>query len=73
MANIKKTTTPEQDGVFIDQVNANYQKRKEAREQAAKARRAELERIHRVNRRVAVWGTVGSAAVLVAGFAAWFI
>ena len=73
MANIKKPTTLEIEDVFTQQVNANYKRYKELRERAAESRRAELERMHRASRRVAVWGTVGSVAVLVAGFATWFI
>ena len=69
MANIKKAATPELEDVFIEQVNSNYLRRKQAREKAAKQRQEELRRM----RRVAVWGTVGSVAVLVAGFATWFI
>lgn len=73
MANIKKAATPELEDVFIEQVNSNYLRRKQAREKAAKQRQEELRRMHRASRRVAVWGTVGSVAVLVAGFATWFI
>lgn len=73
MANIKKAATPELEDVFIEQVNSNYLRRKQAREKAAKQRQEELRRMHQANRRVAVWGTVGSVAVLVAGFATWFI
>ena len=73
MANIKKAATPELEDVFIEQVNSNYLRRKQAREKAAKQRQDELTRMHRNNRRIAIWGTLGAIVVLVAGFATWFI
>lgn len=73
MANIKKAAAVDLEDVFTQQVNANYKRRKAAREKAAKARREELERMRRNSKIIAVWGTAGSVAVLVAGFAMWFI
>ena len=73
MANIKKAVTSEIEDVFIDQVNANYKKAKEAREKAAKERKEELARMYRNSRRIALWGTLGAVVVIVAGFATWFI
>lgn len=69
----KKATPVECEDVFTAQVNANYQRHKEAREKAAKERKEELARMRRNSRRVAVWGTLGAIVVLVAGFATWFI
>lgn len=73
MANVKKPTTLEIEDVFTQQVNANYKRCKEAREKAAKQRQEELKRMYRNSKRIAVWGIVGSVAVLVVGFAMWFI
>lgn len=73
MANIKKPTTTEIEDVFTQQVNDNYKRRKAAREKAAVLRQEELKRMHRNSKRIAVLGTVGSIAVLVVGFAMWFI
>ena len=73
MANIKKPATSEIDDVFTKQVNANYERCKEAREKAAKQRQEELKRIYRNSKRIAVWGIVGCIAVLVAAYAMWFI
>lgn len=69
MANIKKPAISEPEDVFTVQVNANYQRAREAREKAAKERKAE----ERNSRRIALWGTLGSLMVIVAGFATWFI
>ena len=73
MANIKKPTTSEIEDVFTQQVNTNYKRCKEAREQVAKQRQEELKRMYRNNKRVAAWGIVGCIAVLVAAYAMWFI
>ena len=55
MANIKKPATPEIEDVFTQQVNDNYKRRKEAREQAAKQRQEELKRMYRNSKRIAAW------------------
>lgn len=73
MANIKKPTTPELEDVFTQQVNANYKRRKEERERAAKQRQEELKRMYRNNKRIAIWGIVGCMAVLIAAYAMWFV
>lgn len=73
MANIKKPTTSEIEDVFTQQVNANYKRCKEAREEAAKQRQEELRRMYRNSKRVAVWGIVGCVVVLIAAYAMWFI
>lgn len=73
MANIKKPATPEIEDVFTQQVNDNYKRRKEAREQAAKQRQEELKRMYRNNKHIAVWGIIGCIAVLIAAYAMWFI
>lgn len=73
MANIKKSTTSEIEDVFTQQVNANYKRCKEAREEAAKQRQEELKRMYRNNKRIAAWGVVGCLVVLIAAYAMWFI
>lgn len=73
MANIKKPATPEIEDVFTQQVNDNYKRRKEEREQAAKQRQEKLKRMYRNNKRIATWGIIGCIAVLVAAYAMWFI
>lgn len=73
MANIKKSATLEIEDVFTQQVNANYKRRKEAREKAAKQRQEELRRMCRNSKRIATWGVVGCIAVLIAAYAIWFI
>lgn len=73
MANIKKPATPEIEDVFTQQVNDNYKRRKEAREQAAKQRQEELKRMYRNSKRIAAWGVIGCVAVLIAAYAMWFV
>lgn len=73
MANIKKPATLEIEDVFTQQVNVNYKRCKEAREEAARQRHAELKRMYRNSKRVAVWGVVGCVVVLIAAYAMWFI
>ena len=73
MANIKKLATLEVEDVFTQQVNANYKRCKEAREEAARQRHAELKRMYRNSKRIAAWGVVGCIAVLIAAYAMWFI
>ena len=64
MANIKKPATLEVEDVFTQQVNANYKRCKEAREEAAKQRQEELKRMYRNSKRIAAWGVVGCIADL---------
>ena len=73
MANIKKPATSEIEDVFTQQVNANYKRCKEAREQAAKQRQEELKRMYRNSKRIAAWGVIGCVAVLIAAYAMWFV
>ena len=73
MANVKKSATLEGEDVFTKQVNANYERCKEARENAAKQRQEELKRMYRNNKRVAIWGVVGCVVVLIAAYAMWFV
>ena len=73
MANIKKPTTSEIEDVFTQQVNANYKRCKEAREEAAKQRQEELRRMYRNSKRIAIWGVVGCVVVLIAAYAMWFV
>ena len=73
MANIKKPATPEIEDVFTQQVNDNYKRRKEAREQAAKQRQEELKRMYHNSKRIAAWGVIGCVAVLIAAYAMWFV
>lgn len=73
MANIKKPATPEIEDVFTQQVNDNYKRRKEEREQAAKQRQEELKRMYRNSKRIAAWGVIGCVAVLIAAYAMWFV
>ena len=73
MANIKKSATLEIEDVFTQQVNANYKRCKEAREEAARQQQAELKRRYRNSKRIATWGVVGCIAVLIAAYAMWFI
>lgn len=73
MANIKKPATPEIEDVFTQQVNDNYKRRKEAREQAAKQRQEELKRMYCNSKRIAAWGVIGCVAVLIAAYAMWFV
>ena len=73
MANIKKPTTSEIEDVFTQQVNANYERYKEAREKAAKQRQEELKRMYRNSKRIAVLGIVGCVVVLIAAYAMWFV
>nr|DAK69989.1 MAG TPA: hypothetical protein [Caudoviricetes sp.] len=73
MANVKKSATLEVEDVFTKQVNANYKRCKEAREEAAKQRQEKLRRMYRNNKRIATWGVVGCVAVLIAAYAMWFI
>lgn len=73
MANIKKPATSEIEDVFTQQVNDNYKRRKEAREQAAKQRQEELKRMYRNSKRIAAWGVIGCVAVLIAAYAMWFV
>ena len=73
MANVKKPATLEVEDVFTQQVNANYKRCKEAREEAAKQRQEELKRMYRNSKRIATWGVVGCIAVLVVAYAMWFI
>lgn len=73
MANIKKPATSEIEDVFTQQVNANYKRCKEAREQAAKQRQEELKRMYRNSKRIAALGVIGCVAVLIAAYAMWFV
>lgn len=73
MANVKKPATLEIEDVFTQQVNDNYKRCKEAREEAARQRQAELKRMYRNSKRVAVWGVVGCVVVLIAAYAMWFV
>ena len=73
MANVKKPTTLEIEDVFTQQVNANYKRCKEAREEAARQRQAELKRMYRNSNRIATWGDVGWIAVWIAAYAMWFV
>lgn len=73
MANIKKPATSEIEDVFTQQVNANYKRCKEAREQAAKQRQKELKRMYRNSKRIAALGVIGCVAVLIAAYAMWFV
>lgn len=73
MANVKKSATLEVEDVFTKQVNANYERCKEAREKVAKQRQEELKCMYRNNKRIATWGVVGCIAVLIAAYAMWFV
>lgn len=73
MANVKKPTTLEIEDVFTQQVNANYKRCKEAREEAVKQRQEELKRMYRNSKRIATWGVVGCVVVLIAAYAMWFV
>lgn len=73
MANVKKPTTLEIEDVFTQQVNANYERCKEAREKAIKQRQEELKRMYRNNKRIAIWGIIGCVVVLIAAYAMWFV
>lgn len=73
MGNVKKYATLEVEDVFTQQVNANYKRCKEAREEAARQRQEELKRMYRNSKRIATRGVVGCIAVLIAAYAMWFI